>query len=265
MSDPRETTATTCEALQPLLAAYALGEASIDASARAHLLGCRSCQRALHEYAAVARTLTYDVPEAQPSPELRGRLIQAVASEQQAKIATPAAPRPTVAPAPRAQRRAGLWGALAAALAIMIALVGWGISLQQQVDRLSAQVQASRDGWQTMIVLMNDPTVQVQRLAGDTASGTFWGAPRGQVACLMVENLPALAEGSVYQVWLRTNGSWVSAGTFPVRPGHEWFMIRPAQAIASYDGVLVTAEPRGGSAAPAGSVLLQGDLTIGRA
>jgi Anti-sigma-K factor rskA len=267
MSDPRATSANICETLQPLLVAYALGDASLDASARAHMLVCGACQRALHQYAAVARALTYDVTEAQPSPELRGRLIQAVTSELDTEAPTPllALPPPAAVSAPRPQRRAGLWGAMAAALAILIAMVSWGVSLQQQVDRLTAQVQTSREGWQTMIILMNDPTVQVQRLAGDTATGTFWGAPQGQVACIMAENLPALAEGHVYQVWLRTTGGWVSAGTFPVRAGHEWFMIRPAQTIASYDGVLVTSEPSGGSAAPTGPALLQSDLAIGHA
>ena len=85
-----------CEEIEPLLAAYALGEQdeAARASITAHLALCPSCSRTLAAYAQVAGVLPLSVAEASPSPALRRRVIDAVdaATTGRTPIATPSAP-----------------------------------------------------------------------------------------------------------------------------------------------------------------------------
>src|SRR5262245_31295148 len=70
-----------CDDVQPWLAAYALGEAGADPAMSVHLEACPACRSALHEYRQVAQAFLYSAPNAAPSPELRDRIIAAIASE----------------------------------------------------------------------------------------------------------------------------------------------------------------------------------------
>ncbi len=252
-----------CEAAQPLLAAFALGEELLDAPTRAHILHCPACKVTLTAYQGIAQILSFDAPEAIPPVELRARLLATV--EAQVIQAPIAAPKNQAAVAKRRVQRPipRIWALWAGIAAMFVALLGWNISLQQQVDQLGAQVTASRTNWQTLVVLLNDPALQVQQIAGTSAHGTFWSTPTGQVACLMVEDLPVLTNEQVFQVWLQSNTGWVSGGTFASRNGRDWFMIRSKSQISTYSAIRVTAEPSGGSAAPSSPALLETNLTHG--
>ncbi len=248
-----------CEEYRAPLAAYALGERELDAAAREHLETCAECQRAYREYAAVAQTLPFTAPEASPPPELRDRIIAAVAAEAEP---APEAPRAALPREHRARRQGwGLWTALAASLVAALALLGWNLSLRSQLSAQELQVAASREGWQAMIALMNDPQVRSTPVAGSGARGTFWMAPGQEIACLMVQGMPPLAEGQVYQVWLLDDGQRVSGGVFEARNGNGWVIIRPGNTLDRYRTVVVTAEPRGGSPAPTGPQIMVGELS----
>jgi Anti-sigma-K factor rskA/Putative zinc-finger len=255
-----------CNDIQPWLAAYALGEAKDDPAARAHLATCPKCQGDLREYRAVAGLLPYAAAEATLPAELRGRVIAAIASaaEQQAVGAPPAHPQPAL---PRLRQRRpiaprAMWVAVAFAL-VSLVLLFWNVSLQRQVDQQTAQLVASRQGWQSVIVILNDASLRWYTVSGEQAHGRIWATPQGEQACLVAEQLPTLAEGQVYQVWLAHGGEQASGGTFEAHNGEAWIILRTQEPIASYASVIVTIEPDGGSARPTGRRVLTGTLTSG--
>lgn len=236
-----------CLDLQPRLAAFALGEIERDGELLAHLQGCPSCQRDMRAYARVARALPYEAPQSEPAAELRGRILAAVTQ--------------TAAPAPRPTR---WWArpiglpAFAAALAVIIALLGWNVVLQRQLDAAQSQVAASRAGWRDMTDLLNSTEVRWYSLGGASASGHFWSSPQKRVACLVAQGLPTLADEQVYQVWLVRGGQWTSVGMFEERTGSAWVIVPIDGPAEGYDAIEVTAEPAGGSTTPSGPPVLRG-------
>jgi anti-sigma-K factor RskA len=275
-----------CDDNQPWLAAYALGEADDEAALHAHLLVCPQCQRKLHEYRLVAGMLPYSAPEALPSPQLRERVIAAI--ERQAAelapvgdtaLATSAQPPVAEAtaaapPPPRALRRPArprrarsFWAALALA-GLAVALLAWNLTLQRELAQQQAQLAFHRQSWQTMIALLDNPSLRWYAVAGEpsaaAASGHFWAVPRGEVACLVAQNLPALREGQIYQVWLVRHGEQTSGGTFEAHGGNAWVIVRADEPLADYTAVLVTVEPSGGSTWPNGPHVMSGTLTAAR-
>lgn len=254
-----------CDDIQPWLAAYALGEADDDPAARAHLMTCRKCQGDLRQYRSVAGLLPYAAAEATPPAELRGRVISAIAAATEQPAVAPPPHRQAALSRLRARRpiasRAG-WAAVAFAL-LSLVLVFWNVALQRKIDQQANQLAASRQGWQAMIVLLNDESLHWYTLSGEQAVGHFWATLQGDQACLVARQLPTLAEGRVYQVWLTHDGEQESGGTFDARNGDGWIIIRTQEPIASYTSVFVTIEPDGGSAMPTGRRILNGTLTSG--
>lgn len=255
---PAETT-LQCDQLQPSLAAYALGEAEAADEVLAHVALCPRCHTALHEYRAVAGLLPYTVEEQAPAPDLRARLLAAV--EREVRPAAPALPRP----APRrrwpAFSRAGWAAAVFATMAVL--LLGWNISLQRQVDAQAEQIAGNRQSWQTMIVLLNDPAVRSYSLAGSRAYGHFWAAPQGEVGCLIMQGLPPLAAGQVFQVWLDEGGTPRPSRAFESASGNAWLLIDSGAPLAHYRAVFVTIEDTRGSPTPRGPRVIDGMLTTG--
>jgi hypothetical protein len=255
-----------CTDFQPELAAYALGEAEADDELLSHLAACPTCQRDLRAYVQVARMLPYDAPEVAPPPELRERVLAAVQ--------TVAHPPPPNAPAEpvvgdRQPRRLrwrlpSLHPAFAFMMVMAVALLGWNVMLQNRLGLLETQMGANRESWQTMIGLLNDPTLRWYSVMGDQASGHFWAAPQGRVACLVVQRLPPLAPDHVFQVWVSHGSKRMSGGVFEARDGDAWILIRADEPLASYDSIGVTVEPHGGSAAPTGPPIVEGHLNSAR-
>jgi hypothetical protein len=260
-----------CDDIQPWLSAYALGEADDEAAAQAHLAACPQCQRDLQQYRLVAGMLPYSAPEIAPPPQLRAQVIaaveQAAAVSAPARAAAPAKMRPLAPPA-QSRRSRSFWAALTFA-AMSLALLAWNVSLRRELDQQQAQVALSRQGWQTMIALLNDSSLRWYALgapaagAGQTAAqGHFWTVPQGQVACLVAQGLPDLPEGQIYQVWLVHDGAEISAATFEAHDGGAWTLVRTDEPLAQYSGVFVTVEPAGGSSWPAGPRVISGDLAV---
>jgi anti-sigma-K factor RskA len=147
-------------------------------------------------------------------------------------------------------------------------LLVWNISLQRELESQTTAVAQSRQNWQTMIVLLDDAALARYALAADPpppageypAHGHLWASPQEQVACLVVQGLPALPDDQVYQVWLVRDNQQSSGGTFEAHNGKAWAFVDSDQPMAEYDELFVTIEPAGGSPAPSGARVVSGAL-----
>ena len=99
-------------------------------------------------------------------------------------------------------------------------------------------------------------TLVGRRVLAGTSAQVLWSGSRGLV--LSAAGLAAPPGGSTYQMWLATRSRTWSAGTFaPDERGAVTHAMPPGSLPAPGTAtLLVTVEPEGGSAAPAGDVVL---------
>lgn len=150
--------------------------------------------------------------------------------------------------------------AFAGALAILIGLLGWNMSLQNQVAGQQALIQADRDAWRTMIVLLNDPAVGWYALAGSPSRGQLWASPGGRTGCLVAQGLPDLGDDQTYQIWLVRGTQRLDGGVFDAHGGSAWVLLEEEQPLAAYELIMITVEPLAGSAWPTGREVMHGTL-----
>jgi anti-sigma-K factor RskA len=254
------------EELEELAAGSALGalEAADEARFRAHLPTCGRCAALLTEYRAVVATLPEALAPIEASPDLRGRILAAA----EADLARDERPQPgrlpevSAAREPRAAtppRRLSPWALpLAALFAVTVGLGYWNYRLQEQVQTEAAALQ-----------------LQEQALAAIAAGGRHWElagtdqapraagvlvqAPDDPRPVLLVRNLPDLPPEQTYQAWVIRGGTPADAGLLgPTERG-----VRVARLERPLDGaetVALTIEPRGGSRAPTGRIVLAGNI-----
>jgi anti-sigma-K factor RskA len=72
---------------------------------------------------------------------------------------------------------------------------------------------------------------------------------------LKVQGMPALARNQTYEVWLRRGGTMAPSSLFSIRRDRSGEAAVPGP-LDDADAVLVTKEPRGGSAQPTSRPLL---------
>jgi anti-sigma-K factor RskA len=243
----------SCDEVEPLLAAFALGDHDAEARAliEAHLDACATCRHTLAAYQMVAHLLPLGAPDAAPSPELRARVTAAVAAAARREDAAP----PRGAPPQSWWRRARRWlprAGWALATVALAALLVWNLALQR--DLADARTAQQRDAV-ALAALLHDPQVQQLLLRGDAiapaARGTLVLALSRNEASLAVSGLPALPAGHVYQLWLVRQGQRISGGTFTVdAEGCGNLVVQTPAPLSSYDTVGVTVEPAGGSPGP---------------
>jgi len=100
--------------------------------------------------------------------------------------------------------------------------------------------------------------------AGTPIEGRVVYQPAGQTAWAVLEHLPSLNAGRVYQLWLlpTTQGAPpVSAGTFVPGPsGTASVVIRAPSRLAGFAGIGLTTEPAPGCTAPTGPIPANGSI-----
>lgn len=210
-----------------------------------HLPACEPCQREVRELRATAALLGRAVPEA-PPPGLRNRVLAAAHETRQQS--------PQLPPSGRGAGR--VRAALSAAVVLLVAVAGLGVvaaRLDDRVEELEAQVRASR----AVVRVVQAGRTRSERLTGRGAARAhvLWSP---ESAVLVASRLPEPPPGSVYQLWLIRGGQPVPAGTFRPEDGRALVGLRGRPAGA--DPVAVTVEPRGGSPAPTGDVVVEGPL-----
>ena len=233
--------------IEELLGAYAL-EALPPEEMRqveAHLQTCTAHREMAAELRMTVAGLASNVPERQPSAQLRDRILQAIRMEASGEvIGEPERPgRPVLVPIERAPhvRRLTSGPAMAAvAAAVLLAFLG-GIG----IDRLT-----TRPAQLAWVFAGN------AQAPGALASLTYF-RDRKQ-AVLATTGLPALPEGKIYEIWLFKNGTPVDAGTSGVAGGK--LVVTITRDLTQYQRLAITAEP-GEQPRPTGSPILEGLLS----
>jgi len=210
-----------------------------------HLEGCGDCAERMRWFAPAVDVLPAAVPQLDPPPELRVRLLEIVegeAAEEQAAEARPAGGR-------RRRLSVPLFGSFA----LRPALAGFGVCLL---------LVAGVAGYS----LRDDTSVRVDTYSAvptdeaSIASGTL--EVTGDEGSLRVANLPATEEGDVYQAWVQHKGN--DGGIIPssVFVLHD-DMTAEVPIPRGLDGaaqVMVTREPAGGSKKPTEGALLIAEI-----
>jgi anti-sigma-K factor RskA len=207
--------------IRGLIAAVALGAATEQerADVERHAATCPDCRAELDGLRAASAGLALDVPQLDPPPGLKRRVLAAVHADADRRA--PAAPV-------RRRPRLALWPAAAAVLAVIaIGLLAWNVSLRDGGTR------------EISVVGNGDPAVTGRlRIADD---GT---------AVLRVTGLPPAAAGQGYELWTIRDGAPRSEG-FAARTESGELVV----ATADLDGaqaLAITPEPRSNTSGPTG-------------
>jgi anti-sigma-K factor RskA len=231
-----------------LLPAFALGSLDSEEAGRVeqHLLSCLICRRDSDSFQAVTAQLGWMAPPADPSPDLKERLMERVqGSRSQPRSSNPIPSRS------RLERLLPVWGL--AGLLLIIALGGLNLFLWQ---RLSNQAAFMSPGGMRAVPL--SPTD-----AASNATGFVLVSADGEDGALVVDGLPPLDESHEYQLWLIRNGERTSGAVFSTdENSYGGMRIRAPLSLLEYTSVGITIEPAGGSPQPTGERVLGGPLRL---
>ncbi len=260
--------------LHELAGAFVLGSLTAEENRRFadHLRSCDLCRAEVGSLEPVARALALSPPIRQPSPDLKGRILEAAGASPSA----PAQGRPT-------WHVKSAWLAAAAAVILATGLGGQVLGLRGRVAQLEVRLEdaaaatlladrqvaearlAAEDARTTATVLVAPDLARVELVGEGAAPGAraraFWSRANGLVFTAF--GLPALAPGTVYQLWVVTSEAPVSAGLLtPDASGRVSVVIETPADLPDPVAMAVTLEPAGGVSAPTGQRYLVGTPTV---
>jgi anti-sigma factor RsiW len=213
-----------------------------------HLNRCPSCVAEVRGFREVATALAI-AAAAQPPPELRGRVMAAVARTRQLppETRTQARARPS--------RRWAPWvpwlsGAVAAAGIVMAVIFGIAAAhTQTELNQARAQNQQI-----TGVLTAPGARLLASRTTAGGAATVVLAASRRQLV-VTTAGLPALPSGRVYQLWLIGPVKIVSVGLLPAVEGGKTPPVL-ASGIMAGDKLGLTVEPAPGTAQPTTTPIL---------
>ena len=230
-----------CEELKELFELYSLGllEGEERKEVEAHLeRNCSTCRQSLKNAISLNTLLIGSVPDVKPPRGLRHRILVTVG----------------------VHRTRWAWvGVLAAASLLVITLWLGNEERQRGTDLAEArknilEVAAQRDQLEQAMRILDQPeTIQV------TFGKGLPQPPRGNVfvhsklgVVLIASNLPRLASGRIYEMWLIPKGGAPRpAGLFQSTEARSALHILSGPVdVSSLGAVAVTVEPAAGSSAP---------------
>jgi anti-sigma-K factor RskA len=224
-------TELTHDELRDLIAPYVLGAVEDEERAivRAHILSCEECMKAADRHSEVTAWLDNEVDPAELPAGFTDRVMGA---------AVPAASAAEVVPL-RRQRR---WPYLAAA-AMIVAITVLSLSLFETRSDLQFQERVvgalvREDG-----MTLDGSTGAVGRMVPTSDGGIF-----------VASGLQDAPDDHTYQLWVIRGEQPVDAGVFDVENGVVALDVDAS--LEGADGVAVTVEPDGGSAAPTSDPIL---------
>jgi anti-sigma-K factor RskA len=257
----------------PALALSALDGAD-ERALNEHLSQCAECRRELADWESTAAALALSVSPAEPSPQVRDRIMDAVRSEPRSQAST----KSGVVEFPQGRRAGwtglGRVGAIAAAVLCLVLII-WIVvllqenrSLRYQRDQLYADiVRIDRDSQvsKELMAILSTPGARVRSLSGTgpgngaTAQLAYDGSGR---ALLVANALPPPPAGKEYQLWFIVgNNPPIPGQTFSPNDMGQGELRDEVPARALDSGVFaITLEPVGGSSAPTSAIYLRSGL-----
>jgi len=220
-----------------LIPAYALG--SLDAedvqAVGQHLAGCPDCQAELATYEGVVDALPLAAATVEPSPALKGQLMDRIQGSPAAEGTPPAA-----GPSRWRQAVIDFQGWLAGPrwrpallLAILILAIG-NVYFWREATR------PSPNAWRRISLAPTDD------ISAD-----------GQNGAIIVDKLAPLGEDQQYQLWLIADGERTSGAVFSVpADGYQTVLVESPRPLREYEAFGITIEPAGGSPGPTGDRVL---------
>lgn len=252
-----------CHETQDLIAAYALNALSPQEMERVegHVRRCAQCVGELRQAMEAAGLLALDVPQQDPPPLLRARILYQVRSER------------TPQQRPFWRLSQGWRLAVAGVVGVgMAALLGTTLFLSMSVSDLQDQSQeleqmalaqeeesgrlaVALDEQRALNYLMTIPNKIVYTSKDSTmipeARGMVMATPDRRWGFLVSEGLEALPEGRGYQAWWITGDRRISAGLFTTDEyGWAQLLLDPLHPDGKVMGIGITVEPDTGSSAP---------------
>jgi len=254
------------------IAAYALN--ALDApEARAletHLATCAECRAELAELRRAVNGIGLSSIAEEPPARVRAAVMNNARGHQSTGG--------TRAPAnPRTGNAAIVPWMLAAASIALVAATGFYAMMQRQqtatalagkaaADARVSSLQRQINGLSERLAVLSAPDAVQIKLAGQpdapgATASVVMSPTKGMV--LTALNLPQLAVGKIYQLWVVTKSGPVSIGTFEVAADGSVTGTMPITAAAKLDpvAVAVTIEPAGGVPSPTGPKVLVGLLS----
>ena len=290
--DLRDRSVLTCEEVTELAGLHVLHalDAEESAAVRVHLDGCAAAHPEFEELGGVVPAIAQLFEPVDAPPELKSRVMAAVAAAGApvSPVAATAAP-PTVAASvapgaasaapsrsqaemdarvwePPARERLqprrvnGLGWAMTAAAVMVIAVLGaWNVVLQSRAGEVDQRTQLIAQA----IAASTDPEAEVAVLRGtgsaQGASG-FAAFPASGEGYIVLVDLPPAPAGQTYQAWYLVDGQATSAGLMTV--GTDGYAVM--SGVDTREGsqqIALTIEPAGGVDAPSGEPVVAGDLS----
>lgn len=215
-----------------------------------HLEVCPTCTAEARRINEAIGTLGILTPAVEPPPDLRGRFLSSLQTEE------PPASDPVATPSitPRWMRFS-----LVAAAILVVGLLGWNIMLSRDLSQTRADLAAVRQEHNQSLALLADASRAIPLVlkSSPEANGMLYMSSGASKAVLTVEKLPPAQSGMVYQIWLIQGSEPAPIAVFRAdTSGETMVMIDAPKPLASYQSLAITQEPGpDGSAAPTGPML----------
>lgn len=243
-----------------LAAPYVLGALEPDEveQVELHLVSCAECRHLVEAERGVANLLPFLAEPVSIPARSRRSLLKRIHSESEVGLASAIAPRRSNVT--RILTRLGWVAAVSAA--VLALFLAWNSSqMQDQVNQKNSELSVLKENQQTIAQVVSGPNGFVTNLqTTGVASGAQGGVimnPTRNAALLVVDGLPKPPSGHVYVVWMTRGSEHVNAGVLPIdNQGRGTLYITMSQALASFDGILVTEETGTKVSSPSGTRML---------
>ncbi len=227
-------------------------DAAEDRALNEHLENCDECRKELEEWQATAATLAVVADPAQPSPQVRERIL----SEVRKELATPEV-IPFRSTSRNVWRSFGSLGAMAAVVLLTALIVGLVVLWRENNAIKNELAQANQ-----FVQLATTPGAKVNELKGvDLGAGATATLAYDKTghAMLMADKLPGVPRGKAYQLWFIVGKNPPMPGkTFSPDSAGKGVLIdqMPKEALDSAI-FAITLEPERGSSAPTSPIYLR--------
>jgi hypothetical protein len=240
-----------------------------------HLPTCASCRRTVDDVTATMGEIASLVPNDEPSPGLRDRLLSAAAETPQNVGTAPVERIPTVGPNPGAGRHAAAgghvpsarprnWRMLVGAAVALVLVVGLGVwNIVLRGDRNESKSTAAR--YQQALTELTRPGAHRATLDTTTGQPVATVVTRGDQATVVALAMPENdVKKTTYVLWglKSATSAPVALGTFDVpHNGVEVRAVKVAASDLGYPTYALSREPGRQAPAKPSSVMATGGVT----